>query len=408
MTFMTTNLTRYIRSGHAGLGVAGAAGLTLIGNGHNASPLWSRNAASGPGQLHTWSPWGSGNPAEGLPGFNGERIDPVSGNYHLGNGYRAYNPVLGRFNCPDSLSPFGAGGINPYVYCGGDPVNYTDPTGHISWQSILGIIFGIIGLGLSLFTAGLSIAAAGGISAALSSASATTLALGGLGVLADVTAIASGATEDVNPEASSVLGWVSMATGIAGMAASGGALLRSRRVTDHLDSTENIAMWYTHPPKNKFDSFYLANTETGEFSRIRLELNRTDSTHNPYPLISTAKKRYYGFSRYSLNPNGKWSISNEQLAYNNVTLSKSPREGYYVYDTSGINNGVHFGNKIISSEAAALPTGITQEQLKTLALQEIDNLGNKLRATRTIINKTNPSEMSLSYEILKLLNSTNA
>ncbi|EPF17132.1 hypothetical protein HMPREF0201_02043, partial [Cedecea davisae DSM 4568] len=81
------------------------------------------------------------------------------------------------------------------------------------WQSILGIIFGIIGLGLSLFTAGLSIAAAGGISAALSSASATTLALGGLGVLADVTAIASGATEDVNPEASSVLGWVSMATG---------------------------------------------------------------------------------------------------------------------------------------------------------------------------------------------------
>ncbi|WP_115586282.1 RHS repeat-associated core domain-containing protein [Cedecea davisae] len=218
MTFMTTNLTRYIRSGHASLGVARAAGLTLIGNGHNASPLWSRNAASGPGQLHTWSPWGSGNPAEGLPGFNGERIDPVSGNYHLGNGYRAYNPVLGRFNCPDSLSPFGAGGINPYVYCGGDPVNYTDPTGHISWQSILGIIFGIIGLGLSLFTAGLSIAAAGGISAALSSASATTLALGGLGVLADVTAIASGATEDVNPEASSVLGWVSMATGVAGMA----------------------------------------------------------------------------------------------------------------------------------------------------------------------------------------------
>lgn len=45
--------------------------------------------------------------------FNGERRDAVSQNYHLGNGYRAYNPATMRFNCPDSWSPFGAGGINP-------------------------------------------------------------------------------------------------------------------------------------------------------------------------------------------------------------------------------------------------------------------------------------------------------
>ncbi|MFC7510129.1 hypothetical protein ACFQUX_29130 [Pantoea stewartii] len=41
--------------------------------------------------------------------------------------------------------------------------------------------------------------------------------MGGMGLLADATGIASGATEDSNPQASSVLGWVSMATGIAGM-----------------------------------------------------------------------------------------------------------------------------------------------------------------------------------------------
>ncbi|MCU6375056.1 hypothetical protein [Morganella morganii] len=35
----------------------------------------------------------------------------MSGSYHPGNGYRAYNPVLMRFNCPDSLSPFGGGGL---------------------------------------------------------------------------------------------------------------------------------------------------------------------------------------------------------------------------------------------------------------------------------------------------------
>lgn len=62
--------------------------------------------------------------------FNGERRDCTTGHYLLGNGYRAYNPVLMRFNSPDSLSPFGEGGLNPYAYCQGDPVNYSDSTGH--------------------------------------------------------------------------------------------------------------------------------------------------------------------------------------------------------------------------------------------------------------------------------------
>ena len=66
-----------------------------------------------------------------LLGFNGERADPVTGHYLLGNGYRAFNPVLMRFNSPDSMSPFGKGGINRYAYCGNDPVNRDDETGHM-------------------------------------------------------------------------------------------------------------------------------------------------------------------------------------------------------------------------------------------------------------------------------------
>lgn len=66
----------------------------------------------------------------GMPGFNGEHLDPITCHYHLGNGYRAYNPVLMRFNSPDNLSPFGKGGLNPYAYCQGDPVNRKDPSGH--------------------------------------------------------------------------------------------------------------------------------------------------------------------------------------------------------------------------------------------------------------------------------------
>ncbi|MFC7506797.1 hypothetical protein ACFQUX_29550 [Pantoea stewartii] len=60
MTFMTSpEATRLIRHGHSCLGVAGPAGLTLTAGGHNDSLLWSRNPASGSGQLHTWSPWGT-------------------------------------------------------------------------------------------------------------------------------------------------------------------------------------------------------------------------------------------------------------------------------------------------------------------------------------------------------------
>ncbi|ULH12269.1 RHS repeat-associated core domain-containing protein [Serratia marcescens] len=69
-------------------------------------------------------------------GFNGERTDPALGSYHLGNGYRLYNPTLRRFTAPDNMSPFGAGGINPYAYCEGDPINNTDPTGHSPLSTI--------------------------------------------------------------------------------------------------------------------------------------------------------------------------------------------------------------------------------------------------------------------------------
>ena len=84
----------------------------------------------------TYTPYGHMPPESGLTsmlGFNGERRDLLTGCYLLGNGYRAFNPVLMRFNSPDSLSPFDKGGLNPYAYCLGDPVNRSDPTGNVAW-----------------------------------------------------------------------------------------------------------------------------------------------------------------------------------------------------------------------------------------------------------------------------------
>ncbi|MFU2329968.1 RHS repeat-associated core domain-containing protein [Pseudomonas sp. NFX98] len=89
--------------------------------------------SAGRHQQTVYSPYGHRFPEGGLIsllGFNGQRRDPVTGHYLLGNGYRAFNPVLMRFNSPDNLSPFGKGGVNAYAYCAGDPVNRVDPTGH--------------------------------------------------------------------------------------------------------------------------------------------------------------------------------------------------------------------------------------------------------------------------------------
>ncbi|WP_092146321.1 MULTISPECIES: RHS repeat-associated core domain-containing protein [unclassified Pseudomonas] len=104
---------------------------TFLATDHHRSVLQALNATQ-PWPL-VYTPYGHQLPETGLLsllGFNGERSDPMTGHYLLGNGYRAFNPVLMRFNSPDSTSPFGKGGLNAYAYGQGDPVNTVDPTGH--------------------------------------------------------------------------------------------------------------------------------------------------------------------------------------------------------------------------------------------------------------------------------------
>jgi RHS repeat-associated protein len=110
---------------------------------------------SGPNSF-AYSPYGlqSGRRGAGTHlGFNGQFKEGTTGWYHLGNGHRVYNPALMRFHSPDRLSPFGKGGINPYAYCSGSPVNRVDPTGE-SWFSVLGQA---VGAGLNLIFAGAAV-----------------------------------------------------------------------------------------------------------------------------------------------------------------------------------------------------------------------------------------------------------
>ena len=80
-----------------------------------------------------YSPYGFQRGMESLIGFAGQMQSLLPIGYFLGNGYRFFDVVTHRFNSPDEFSPFGRGGVNAYVYCGGDPVNRTDPSGHITY-----------------------------------------------------------------------------------------------------------------------------------------------------------------------------------------------------------------------------------------------------------------------------------
>ncbi|MDA0911533.1 MAG: hypothetical protein O2809_08285 [Proteobacteria bacterium] len=62
-------------------------------------------------------------------GYRKMLTDKITGWQFLGGGYRAYNPAIRVFMKNDIASPFGAGGVNGYMYASNDPVNAFDPTG---------------------------------------------------------------------------------------------------------------------------------------------------------------------------------------------------------------------------------------------------------------------------------------
>lgn len=86
-----------------------------------------------------YSPYGlSDSPPENYClAFNCELWQAAFQGYLLGNGRRPFNPILMRFMTADRMSPFGRGGLNTYAYCGGDPINNVDPSGHFFLPSRL-------------------------------------------------------------------------------------------------------------------------------------------------------------------------------------------------------------------------------------------------------------------------------
>jgi len=174
-------------------------------------------------QAIAYSPYGH-RPAESgltqLPGFSGERVEPFTGHYMLGNGYRSFNPVLMRFNSPDTLSPFGKGGLNAYAYCLGDPVNYQDPNGHIPWW--VGLVAGVAA---SVFTAGIAAPVTAALGVSMATAGAVAAVATKVSIAATVISVGSAAGSAMTKGGlSEGLGWLSLGTGVVAGAAGGLAI----------------------------------------------------------------------------------------------------------------------------------------------------------------------------------------
>lgn len=202
-------------------------------------------AGSSLGSRH-FSPHGAESERTGQTpfGFCGERREPLTG-WIIPGGYRPYDPLLMCFLAPDSESPFGRGDINPYAWCGGDPVNRMDPDGH-SWQTWVltgvGLALGAAATAASFGSAAPALAAllAGGLGA-LSANSALAISSATLGALS----LGSGAAATVlqatqaDERASSVLGWLSLGTALAGAVV--GMLPRIARLATDLYNTPGRA-----------------------------------------------------------------------------------------------------------------------------------------------------------------------
>ncbi|PZN32668.1 MAG: hypothetical protein DIU71_06995 [Proteobacteria bacterium] len=96
-------------------------------------------ASSSGTQTHKYSPYGESEaPGPNSFGYTGQLWLNEIGLYYYKA--RMYSPELGRFLQPDPIGY--AAGLNLYAYVGGDPINFTGPTGlarHCIWRTISGV-----------------------------------------------------------------------------------------------------------------------------------------------------------------------------------------------------------------------------------------------------------------------------
>ncbi|MGG2100806.1 RHS repeat-associated core domain-containing protein [Stenotrophomonas sp. NRRL B-14846] len=116
----------------------------------------TRGLTNGAGELlqrYDYTPYGqlqaSAGSATNPYRYTGREQDE-SGLYY----YRAryYSPDMGRFISEDSYG-FASGDVNFYAYALGNPISYSDPSGHIAWFALLPLIWAGVEIALSIHDA---------------------------------------------------------------------------------------------------------------------------------------------------------------------------------------------------------------------------------------------------------------
>ena len=205
-------------------------GTTLLGSDAQGSV---RLEADADVRTRHYTPHGADPDSEetGPFGFAGERKEALTG-WYIQGGYRPYDPVLMSFLSPDSESPFGRGGLNPYAYCAGDPVNRIDPDGHgwLTW-ALIGIttLAGIAATVASFGTASLAFATFAAYGwGALTASEVVAIGAATLSAVSLASGAAASAMEvwGKDDKTADILGWISFGTGLGEWAASSAKVVK--------------------------------------------------------------------------------------------------------------------------------------------------------------------------------------
>lgn len=133
-----------------------AHGCALVARGMDAESATNGDAISAIDYLPYGETWYQEGDTGFSPKYNSQELDKESGLYFFNA--RHYDPEIARFETADSVvdGEFSVKGWNRYMYVGGNPIMYKDPTGHCVECDPMkpGIMDRVVGGILGLFSGG--------------------------------------------------------------------------------------------------------------------------------------------------------------------------------------------------------------------------------------------------------------
>ena len=130
-------VTKYYFAGSQRIAMRKGAILTYMLSDHLGSTSLTTDSAGNVISELRYKPWGELRYQAGTTSTSYTYTGQYSNTADFGLMYynaRWYDPSLGRFAQADSIVPGGVQGYDRYAYVNNNPIKYTDPTGHSTWD----------------------------------------------------------------------------------------------------------------------------------------------------------------------------------------------------------------------------------------------------------------------------------